>query len=556
MSVRDEVSSFEPGTLAMLVLMVGAGGAGVALVAGLRVWAWITGATLPAGVGPLLRAVAGGQVPLTAGVWACVVAVALCVLLVVVVARRVFGMGRGTRADKAASRTGRAADTRALSAKEVARKARRLGVQGGGIGLPIGRAVAGGRPLWSSFEDVCLVIAGPRTGKTTSWVVPRIFAAPGAVVATSNKRDVVVATRERRSAKGRVWVFDPQGLADEPQTWWWNPLSYVTDAVKARAMTEAFVDATRDPKAQSNAFFDAASRDLVAALLLAAARGNRPLGELHRWLNDQSDGEPVRLLREAGEIRTAETLEGTQALVPETRSGVYGGAATIMSFLLNEQAMAWVTPSPWVEELRPERFVASTDTLYLLSQEGPGSAYPIVTALTVAVTEAALAYAKSQPGGRLACPMLIELDEAANVCRWRQLPDLYSHFGSRGICVDTILQSWSQGAQAWGEAGIRKLWSAANVAVYGGGVKEKAFLGELSDLIGTHWLDSRQRSYGRQGRSVSVSTASQARPIASVADLQGLPPGRAWVLASGSTALLAALVPYWKNQDTDGRRGR
>lgn len=77
----------------------------------------------------------------------------------------------------------------------------------------------------------------------------------------------------------------------------------------------------------------------------------------------------------------------------------------------------------------------------------------------------------------------------------------------------------AEGAQARGEAGIRKLRSAANVAVYGGGVKEKAFLGELSDLIGTHWLDARQRSYGRQGRSVSVSTASQQRPIASVGDL-------------------------------------
>jgi hypothetical protein len=37
------------------------------------------------------------------------------------------------------------------------------------------------------------------------------------------------------------------------------------------------------------------------------------------------------------------------------------------------------------------------------------------------------------------------LDEAANVCRWRDLPNLYSHYGSRGIVLMTILQSWSQG---------------------------------------------------------------------------------------------------------------
>ena len=41
------------------------------------------------------------------------------------------------------------------------------------------------------------------------------------------------------------------------------------------------------------------------------------------------------------------------------------------------------------------------------------------------------------------------LDEAANVCRWRDLPNLYSHYGSRGIILMTILQSWSQGVEVW-----------------------------------------------------------------------------------------------------------
>lgn len=47
--------------------------------------------------------------------------------------------------------------------------------------------------------------------------------------------------------------------------------------------------------------------------------------------------------------------------------------------------------------------------------------------------------------GRLATPLLGILDEAANVCRWKALPDQYSHYGSRGI----ILQSWSQGVEVW-----------------------------------------------------------------------------------------------------------
>jgi hypothetical protein len=33
-----------------------------------------------------------------------------------------------------------------------------------------------------------------------------------------------------------------------------------------------------------------------------------------------------------------------------------------------------------------------------------------------------------------------------------------------------ILQSWSQGVEVWGRDGMLKLWSAANVLTYGGGV--------------------------------------------------------------------------------------
>lgn len=41
-----------------------------------------------------------------------------------------------------------------------------------------------------------------------------------------------------------MWVFDPQSIAnEEPTTWWWNPLSYVTDEVKAATLAEHFASA-------------------------------------------------------------------------------------------------------------------------------------------------------------------------------------------------------------------------------------------------------------------------------------------------------------------------
>lgn len=96
-----------------------------------------------------------------------------------------------------------------MSRRNAAATAQRLGVDS--PGLLIARTVAGGQPLYQGWEDVSVDIRGPRVGKTTSRAIPAILEAPGAVLVTSNKRDVVDATWGPRSAHGEVWPFDPQG---------------------------------------------------------------------------------------------------------------------------------------------------------------------------------------------------------------------------------------------------------------------------------------------------------------------------------------------------------
>ena len=139
-------------------------------------------------------------------------------------------------------------------------------------------------------------------------------------------------------------------------------------------------------------------------------------------------------------------------------------------------------------------------------------------------------------------PMVAVLDEAANVCRWRELPNLYSHYGSRGIVMMTILQSWSQGVEVWGRDGMRKLWSAANVKVYGGGVSEVEFLSELSQLIGEYDVHQLSTSYGKDGRSTSRSVRRER--VLDVSDLGSLPRGRALLIASGVAPTLIKTTPW------------
>jgi hypothetical protein len=307
--------------------------------------------------------------------------------------------------------------------------------------------------------------------------------------------------------------------------------------------------------------------------VLAAALAQRPITQVYLWLSDPTDDEPVGVLEQHDFPLLASALQAVVNAPEKQRGGVYGTAQQIASFLTNREAMRWVTPAaagggsserraagnPWLtngaggrREFDPHEFVKTTATLYSLSKEGRGSAGPLVTALTVAVCEAAEQHAKRSPGGRLPIPMVAVLDEAANVCRWRELPNLYSHYGSRGICMMTILQSWSQGVEVWGRDGMRKLWSAANIKVYGGGVSEVEFLSELSQLIGDFDLTTTSVSHGRGGRS--TSRAVRRERVLDVADLSALPKGRAVVLASGAPAALVRTLPWMSGPHADAVR--
>lgn len=513
-----------------------------------RLARFMTGADtdLPANPFALLIGLGSGRISWGRAEWTSLgvlLGATVLVLLVIAASWRARSSGRPL-VDKAARHLAGGREVAAFTAAGASRTAKRLGAADAGPGLPIGRTVVGDRPLYSSWEDVCVDIWGPRTGKTTARAIPAILAAPGAVLVTSNKRDIVDATRGPRTARGQVWVFDPQQIIDEPARWWWNPLSYVTDEARARTLADLFATGSRETGAKTDAFFDSAGRDLLSGLLLAAALARRPITQVYEWLCAPGDDEPVEVLTDAGHPLTAGAVSAAVNAPDKQRAGVYATAQQAVSFLTNRAALPWITQTSGSRpQLDVARFVEHRSTLYAVSKEGRGTLGPLVAALTVAVTEAAEALAKRSPGGRLPVPMVTVLDEAANVCRWPDLPDLYSHYGSRGIVMMTILQSWSQGVQVWGREGMRKLWSAANVRVYGGGVGEVEFLSELAQIVGEYQRDEHSRTDATtSGASTTYSLRSQR--VLDVADLAAMPRGRALVIASGSRPVLVRTQPW------------
>lgn len=425
------------------------------------------------------------------------------------------------------------------------------------LGVLVGYTVAGGMPLRQSWEDMAVDIWGPRTGKTTSRAIPAVVAAPGPTLVTSVKGDIVDATRDVRAARGQVWIFDPQHILGPDQGLWWNPLGQISTITDARRLAEHFAAAEREPGVSRDAFFDPSSEELVANLLLAAAVAGRDILAAYRWAVNPRDDEPALLLREHGLGLPADAVAGVINMPDKTRGGIYAGAQKLLMCLTEPSVTRWITPpaGSTVREFDPAAFVTSTDVLYLLSQGGPGSPAPLVAALTDAVLRAGELRARASAGRRLDPPLLAVLDEAANICRIRQLPSLYSYYGSHGLPIITILQSYPQGVDVWGREGMRKLWSAANVRTYGGGVADPDWLEELSRLIGEHDVTTRSTSStGSDWGQRTVSNSSRRQRILDVSDLHALPRGRMVVYASGAPPALARTAPWQTGPYADAIR--
>jgi type IV secretory pathway TraG/TraD family ATPase VirD4 len=436
-----------------------------------------------------------------------------------------------------------------VSKKAAAAKAKDLNLGALKVpGIMLGTRYGTNHEVWVSWEDTVLLIAGPRTGKTVNYALPTIIDAPGLTMATSNKRDIVDATKGLREALGsKCWVFDPQGIFGEERNWYWNPLTYVTEFTKAVELATIFIDVASKGTTGSDPFWQNQAKNVLANYIYLAAESDKTLVDVYNWVKASDSEEPIRLAERYGLPEIQSTIQAFFDTAPQTKSGFYSNAQQALAFLDDPKLRAWITPNPDQVEFLPHEYVKSSDTLYSLSKEGSGDASGLVTALTAAVIRSAERHANTfkDNGGRLPIPFVVVLDEVANVCKWRELPDMYSHFGSRGIVLMSILQSWSQGVGVWGDEGMKKLYSAANFMIYGGGVREVDFLRNLSESMGTFKALTQSRSASGSGSNLSASL--QDERVLSPETLMELPKQTAVVLASQSKSMVIKPRPWWEH---------
>lgn len=431
------------------------------------------------------------------------------------------------------------------------------------VGVALGDV--GGATVFKSHEDVELVICGPRSNKTSAKVVPEILAAPGPVVATSNKPDVWLLTAGLRARVGPVWLFDPQRITYQPQDFWWNPLTCIRDVESAARMASYFMrevgGGTAGGRDRADPFFTPAAAKTLRQLLLAAACSGHTLRDVVLWVATRAE-EPAVFLDRGGFTAQGASLRSTLELPPETKGGIFEGVSTALACLDSESLLRWVTPpATWQQPPDDPTAVPELDlwslitrvgdrhpAVYLLSREGEGSGRPVVAAIVGELIEVAVQAATAR-GGRLDPPITLQLDEAANIVRLPELPAWMSWFGSLGLMVTVVLQSREQGRSVWGREGFDALWSAATIKTIGAGVQDADFTEDLSRLVGDHKVEETSTSYSPGGHSISRSLRTER--IMTAADIAALPRTNALLYTSGRRPALLTLHPWYAEPDDE-----
>ncbi len=375
--------------------------------------------------------------------------------------------------------------------------------RGGGAFLGL---APGGSFITADPEHAVMVLGPPRSGKTSSIVIPAMLSAPGAAVSTATKRDVLSATWRSRAEIGQVWLFDPTGEQDqlprEIRRLSWSPVSAASTWDSALLMARAMAACTSPGAGTNNEqHWRERSTALLAPLLHAANLAERPISEVLRWVLRQ-DLEPASLTLEDHEATVAsDVLVGIAKTDGRERSSIFSATAGVLA-AYNADATRRSAARP---NFDPARFVDSCDTIYVTAPSHKQAlAAPLVVGLLEQIRHATYARAGV---AKLPTPVFLCLDEVANIAPIHDLPALVSEAGGQGLHVLACLQDLSQARQRWGDAAADGFLSLFQTKLILSGIADSRTLEAISLALGEY--DRRLVSY-TVGRSQSEKLLAPA----------------------------------------------
>ncbi len=429
-------------------------------------------------------------------------------------------------------------------------------------GAVLGRHVWAGQTaggvLRSPPDCAAIVVGPPRSGKTRKVIAPTLAWWDGPALVTSTKGDIL-GTAAHRGRVGPVAVYDPTGsLGQQELSVGFSPLSRCGSWDGAVEVAAAMLSpASSDESVRHGEHFAVAARALLAPLFHSAALSGGGMEQARGWLGRSEFSKPSEILRNAGAVIALEELSGVAAqAVGDYRTSVLGTAQVALAWASRAAIRASTDPTA-TPQIDLGELIARNGTLYVISPSRiQQELAPLIAALLDGLCADAIDIALASPSGRLERPLLLALDEVANIAPIRSLPRLLSEGIQQGIVPVLGVQDMSQARARWGEHETATMWSTPTLRLVLAGVADPYTAQLVSDACGEQlvWRPqvseniSTSQQVERNGRTYtggdSHAYTQQRERAIQTSDLRAMRPGRALALPQGREPIPVELFPH------------
>ncbi|GAB3156299.1 type IV secretory system conjugative DNA transfer family protein [Micromonospora sonneratiae] len=422
------------------------------------------------------------------------------------------------------------------------------------------------RRCWSAPEDSVGIVGPPRYGKTSGLIIPTVMQWAGPLVCTSTRGDILGFTGNWRRAVaaqhgGQVHVYDPFGSEYPEQSLRWSPLADCADPSVCYRRVAAMT-AVAGQGMQEGDHWRAGAAGILRAYFHAAALEQLPLRTVRKWLATQDTRDAAAILRlsSSDAAMWADDLEAVRLLGDRERGSFYSVARNT----LEATAEPTVLRSCEATDLDLDQFLSTASSLFII---GPShhqqTIAPLMAGLVDSIAQRASELAAKQ-GGRLSMPLLLALDEVANIAPLQSLPSLVSEGGGRGIITMWAVQSLAQLRNRYGVEQQSAILAATTAKLIFGGMSIGQDLADVSSWAG----EEKQTSvtyqpgatggdaggmFGGPGMGGGISGHGQAGlrhavssfyyPALPVNAIQMLPPLNAWLFYRSDRPLRVQTQP-------------
>jgi type IV secretion system protein VirD4 len=429
-----------------------------------------------------------------------------------------------------------------------------------GCGIYLGQGAGGW--AWAGAQRCVLVLGPSRSGKTSSLVITNILAAPGAVVSTSTKPEVLERTAAVRGLLGRTLLFDPSGSIDPPagvERVGWSPLSSSHQWDGAMQMAHSMVRTASAPTGGRMAgmvHWQERATSLLAPLLHAAALEGEGMRTVLHWVDRHDGAGALAILarRVAENAPATDVLSGILTTDAREQSGIWSTASGVLAAYRSSGALA----STEGRLFDAASFCDHPHSLFVCATgRDQQLVAPLVVGLLSDVRDAA--YRRARTGAPDA-PVLLALDELANIAPIPDLPALVSEGAGQGLLTLACLQDLSQARARWGPP-ADALVSLFGTTLVLGGIADVPTLDAVSRLAGDHEVGTRTISLaqGPDGRlRPSWSISGLLRPRLPVDVVARGAPGVALAIDARNRMGWVTLTPAfawspWRELSDDSR---